>query len=209
MYTGDNNDRLVDNWVLTSAGAPPESWVGGNMQTSVDATNVTLIQNCKLFAYNPSAGIYQCPSVVPPTPAGGKIVPLRTVSMNARMGANLPGGTSTAGTVNTFTVLGAYPIFKKASQIKGPAPVNALTFIDESINTLDDGIFFLAVSPGQTAWNSNFPSDRHSKGCSLAFADGHSEHSKWHGLATENTYNASAANCLPDLNKLENAIYTP
>jgi len=209
MYSGDNSERLVNNWVLTSGAAPPESWVGGNMQLSADATNLALIQNCKLFPYNPSAGIYQCPSIHPPTPAGAGLVPLRTVSLNARMGAALPGDTSTAGTVNTFTVSGAYPVFKKSTSIAGPAPVNALTFIEESINTIDDGIFFLQVAAGQTTWNSNSPTVRHSQGCSLSFADGHSEHWKWQNLAVDNTYSASAANCLADLNRLENVIYTP
>ena len=209
MYFGDNNERLVNNWVLTSSVAPPESWVGGNMQNAVDATNVTLIQNCKLYPYNPSAGIYQCPSARPPTPAGANIVPVRTVSLNARMGAALPGDTSAAGQVNTTTVVAAYPVFKKTSDIKSPPPVNALTFIEESINTIDDGIFFLQVNANQTSWNNNSPSIRHSQGCSLSFADGHSEHWKWKTLTAENSYSASAANCMADLTRLENTIYTP
>jgi len=209
MYSGDNNDRLVNNWVLVSPAnvSPPEAWVGGDMQNPVDATNITWIQNCKLYSYNPSPGIYQCPAIRPPTPAGANVVPLRTVSLNARMGAALPGDTSTAGTVNTFTVSGAYPVFKKSSQILNPAPVNALTFIDESIQSIGDGVFFLTCNQ-QSIWD-NAPSIRHSRGCSLAFADGHSEHWKWQQLNTELPASGSASGTVADLKRLQNADYTP
>ena len=209
MYAGDNGERLVNNWVLASNPnvSPPESWVGGNMQNTTDATNIIWIQNCKLYAYNPSPGIYQCPAVRPPTPAGANVVPLRTVTLNARMGAALPGDTSTAGTVNTFTVSAAYPVFKKTTQIMNPAPVNALTFIDESIQSIGDGVYFLTCNQ-QTAWD-NAPSIRHGRGCSLAFADGHSEHWKWQQLNTELPANGSAGGSVADLKRLQNAVYTP
>lgn len=207
MYSGDNNELLVPNWVLTTGDSPPESWVGGNMQVSTDATNVSLIQNCRLYSYNPNPGIYQCPSIKLPTPAG--VMPLRTGSLNARMGGAQAGDTSRAGTVNTTSVSAAYPVIRKTSAIQNPSPVNALTFIDESINTLDDGIFFLKVAPDQTTWAANSPSVRHNNGATLAFADGHAEHWKWAALNTEQGANVSAANSLNDLNRLENAIYTP
>jgi prepilin-type N-terminal cleavage/methylation domain-containing protein/prepilin-type processing-associated H-X9-DG protein len=207
MYSGDNNERLVSNWVLASNPnvSPPESWVGGNMQVFTDATNVTWIQNCRLYAYNPNPGIYQCPSATPVAPA--TVVPLRTVSLNARMGAALPGDTSTAGTVNTFTVSAAYPVFRKTTAIRNPSAVNALTFIDESLRSLGDGVFFLTCNQ-QTTWD-NAPSARHARGASLAFADGHAEHWKWNTLKTELSAAASATANVPDLTRLQNAIYTP
>jgi prepilin-type N-terminal cleavage/methylation domain-containing protein/prepilin-type processing-associated H-X9-DG protein len=207
MYSGDNNERLVSNWVLASNPnvSPPESWVGGNMQVSTDATNVTWIQNCRLYPYNPNPGIYQCPSAVPVAPA--TVVPLRTVSLNARMGAALPGDTSTAGTVNTFTVSAAYPVFRKTTSIRNPSPVNALTFIDESLLSLGDGVFFLTCNQ-QTTWD-NAPSARHAGGVSLAFADGHSEHWKWNTLKKELPAGASATANMADLTRLQNAVYTP
>jgi len=211
MYAGDNTEHIINNWVLTSAGSPPEAWVGGNMKNAADATNITWIQNCKLYPYNPSLGIYQCPSVRPPTPAGASVVPLRTVSLNARMGAALPGDTSTAGTVNTFTVSAYYPVFKKTSQISNPSPVNALTFIEESIQSLDDGIFFFTASSGMTTWSANAPTSRHGKGCSLSFADGHAERWTWKSLATDMPAGAAAAGGAndPDLQRLKNSVYTP
>ena len=207
MYSGDNNERLISNWVLASNPnvSPPESWVGGNMQVSTDATNLMWIQTCRLYSYNPNPGIYQCPSAVPVAPA--TVVPLRTVSLNARMGAALPGDTSTAGVVNTFTVSAAYPVFRKATDIRNPSAVNALTFIDESLRSLGDGVFFLTCNQ-KTVWD-NVPSARHALGCSLAFADGHAEHWKWNSLNKELGANASATPYVADLTKLQNAIYTP
>ena len=206
MYSGDNSGALVCNWVLNTGNSPPESWVGGNMQILPDATNVTLIQNSRLYSYSASPGIYQCPSIRPPTPAGANIIPLRTVSLNARMGAATAGDTSTAGVVNTATVSAAYPVFKKDSAIKGPAPVDALTFIDESINSLDDGIFFLKIAGG---WNANSPSVRHGNAATLSFADGHAERWKWLALNTEQSANANASGSAADLTRLQNAIYVP
>jgi len=208
MYSGDNNDNLVNNWVLASPGhvSPPESWVGGDMQNASDATNITWILNCKLYPYNPSAGIYQCPAVTLPTPAG--VIPLRTVSLNARMGGATAGATSTNGTVNTSTVSGAYPVITKATAISKPGPANALTFMDESILSLDDGIYFLKVQAGQTTWNDNAPAARHGSAAAMSFADGHAEIWAWRDMNKDLIYSAPVAN-LADLTRVQNAIYTP
>ena len=206
MYIGDNNDQLVPNWVLDDAASPPESWVGGNMQVAAEATNVTLIQNSRIYPYSPSPGIYQCPAVTLPTPAG--VVPLRTVSLNARMGGATASATSTAGPVNTTTVSGAYPVINKASAIQKPSPSSALTFIDESIFSLDDGIYFLRVQTGQTTWNANAPTARHGSAAAMSFADGHSERWHWQSMNADLPASAPCAN-LADLTRLENAIYTP
>ena len=207
MYSGDNGEQLVNNWVLTSAGSPPESWVGGNMQSPTDATNITWLQNCKLYPYNPNIGIYQCPSVRPINVGGVTFTQLRTVSLNARMGAAVPGDTSTAGTVNTFTVTAAYPVFRKTSDIRNPSPVNALTFVDESLFSVGDGVFFMTCNQ-QTTW-VNTPTVRHGNAATVSFADGHSERWKWLTLNVELPYNASAVGNLADLTRVQNAVYTP
>jgi len=208
MYAGDNDDRLVPNWVLISASSPPEAWVGGNMKILPDATDVSLVKNSRLYSYNSSPAIYQCPSVKPPAPAGANISPIRSVSLNARMGSATVGDTSAAGPLNTFTVSGAYPVIKKQSEIRGPSPTEALTFIDESSWTIDDGIFFLDTST--TSWN-NSPTVRHGQACVMSFADGHSERWHWKSLKTEQSGGASVSNpgTITDLVRLQKAIYVP
>ena len=69
-----------------------------------------------------------------------------------------------------------YPVRRKYSDIIDPAPSQALVFIDESTKTLEDGYF--AIQVDNRIWQ-NDPSDRHSRGANLTFADGHSEIYKW------------------------------
>jgi prepilin-type N-terminal cleavage/methylation domain-containing protein/prepilin-type processing-associated H-X9-DG protein len=208
MYSGDNNDRLVPNWVLTSSFSPPEAWVGGNMKILPDATNEMTIKNSRLYVYNSSPAIYQCPSLKPPTPAGANVTPVRAVSLNARMGGAVAGDTSTAGTVNTTTVSGQYPVFTKQSAITRPSPSQALTFIDESIQTIDDGIFFLKTgSVTGVKWDANAPTARHGKAAVMSFADGHSERWRWKSLSKDET--AGAAGDLADITRLLEVVYLP
>ena len=207
MYAGDNNDGLVPNWVVNTAASPPEAWVGGDVSKLPDGTNIVMIQNSRLFLYNSSAAIYQCPSIRPPSRLGFGLVPLRTVSMNERMGGATGGEFSTAGTV--YAPSGGYSKFKKMSDIQKPSPTAALTFIDESINSIDDGIFFVNLNTPQTWGNS--PTVRHSQGSVMSFADGHSERWKWNGLTVDQAGNVAAAlgANFNDLQRLQRAIYVP
>ena len=208
MYSGDNNDQLVPNWLLGSGSPAPESWAFGSMKIAADATNVTLIQSNRLYAYAPSLGVFQCPSCPAVTvQAVSGVIPLRTVSLNARMGGAPAGTTSTAGTVNTAAVLAAYPVFAKATAISNPNVSSALTFIDESILTLDDGLYFLQVV-GVTKWSANPPTARHGGGAAMAFADGHAEVWSWRSMTADLPVNATVANAA-DLQRVQNAVYTP
>jgi prepilin-type N-terminal cleavage/methylation domain-containing protein len=66
LYSGDNEERMVCNWSLTSTiKSSPESWVGGSVQDATDATNNSLIKNGTFYPSNPNPGIYQCPSARP------------------------------------------------------------------------------------------------------------------------------------------------
>ena len=208
MYAGDNEDRLVPNWLLVGGASPPEAWVSGDMFWPEDATNVTTVHNCRLFTYNPSPGIYRCPAARPPSPAGANITPVRTLSLEERMGGALPGDVSSWGTVNV-PYNGGYFLdkFRKMSNIQRPSPVNALTFMDESINTIDDGLFFVEVY--QRDYWQNSPTVRHNNSATLSFADGHSERWKWASLKIEQRGGADASASLKDLRRVQNAIWVP
>ena len=69
------------------------------------------------------------------------------------------------------------PVLLRLSDIVNPGPSQALAFLDEHENTIDDGHFFLFPAP-DNRW-ANMPSDRHNQGVNLTFADGHAEHWKW------------------------------
>ena len=57
MYSTDFQDRLVPNWLGTT-----QAWIGGGVHQMPGATNVLDIQQAKLYPYNSSVEIYQCPA---------------------------------------------------------------------------------------------------------------------------------------------------
>jgi prepilin-type N-terminal cleavage/methylation domain-containing protein/prepilin-type processing-associated H-X9-DG protein len=208
LYADDNNGRIVPNWIiLPDNSSAPESWVSGNEKILVQATNVTYVQNSRLYVYHKSPAIYRCPSLAGMAPVG---VPahllVRSVSMNGRMGEAIAGDTSAGGTVeDTSWVFGSdYSPIRKTSEIKNPA--DALVFVDESLNTVDDGFFAIQLGSNVTQWQ-NSPAARHSNGAVLSFADAHAERWSWKGINKEQPANAPVTeNQAGDLARLQNAI---
>jgi prepilin-type N-terminal cleavage/methylation domain-containing protein/prepilin-type processing-associated H-X9-DG protein len=200
LYAGDNNDRLTIN---DDSGSPsaPYNWVKGFMRQMPDAVDENLIRSGVLWPYNTSLGIYKCPAArqaVPQTLAGNPAVAgkgiLRHFSMSGRMG----------GTPNMDWILGSqYPIFRKLTQVHNPDPVKALVFVDESINSVDDGFFAVQLGSG---W-MNSVTVRHNRGATFAFADGHSEKWKWRGLSMEQDWYAPApGDNAKDLRRVQDAV---
>jgi prepilin-type processing-associated H-X9-DG protein len=112
-------------------------------------------------------------------------------------------------THSTEWVLGsAYPQYKKMTEIQRPIPSEAMTFVDESLETVDDGYFAVNYNATPTQWQ-NSPTVRHGKSGVLAFADGHSERWRWRVLNFEQGINAPYAgppNTLVDLQRLQRAV---
>jgi prepilin-type N-terminal cleavage/methylation domain-containing protein/prepilin-type processing-associated H-X9-DG protein len=206
MYYGDNNDRLIPNWLLPSGLSSPDAWIAGDVSKMPGATNLFDIRNNRLFAYNTSYEIYKCPSLSGKIPLGISAASLvRSCSMNGRMGG-ADASDAVYGAIDTTYVLGpTYPMFKKSTQIVKPSPVNAFVFLDESLNTVDDGYFAVRL----TAVWQNSPTIRHSKGATFSFADGHSETWHWRTLNVEQTYNINTSAADRDLQQLQNATAIP
>ena len=212
LYCDENDDKLPLNWILLSGGsAPPEAWICGTEQKTAEATDISFIRNGKLFPYNQAVDIYRCPSLkgtktgVTPTQVDGSAL-IRSVSMPGRMGGSVYGDVSSGGSLfYTSGLYGPqYPIFRKRSEIKSPVPADAMLFIDESLQTVDDGFFYIGVDAGTTTWN-NCVGARHSQGCTFSFADGHAERWKWKGISTEMDYGALAVS-MDDLRRVQFAI---
>ena len=124
MYSNDFQDRLVPNWLATT-----QAWIGGVVHELPGATNVLEIQNGKLFTYNSTVEIYQCPAArdLPnalknnPAMNGKRLV--RSLSMSGRMGGGDAIDASRYGAADTSWVLGVeYPLFKKSSDIISTPP---------------------------------------------------------------------------------------
>jgi prepilin-type N-terminal cleavage/methylation domain-containing protein/prepilin-type processing-associated H-X9-DG protein len=211
MYTGDNNDSICLNWINLNPN--PYAWVAGSVDNMPDATNLTYIRNGTLFQYNTQVKIYMCPAAVgipckatssDPTITADKLA--RTCSISFRMGGANAQDVATYGGYNA-EMEGWIPI-KKLTQVANPGPSEAMTFVDESAMSIDDGALALqAYSISPTQWQ-NSPTARH-HGAVFAFADGHVEFWKWLGVNTEQTrdyYIISAAQ-QADLRRTCNAIY--
>ena len=66
--------------------------------------------------------------------------------------------------------------FRKRSDIQGIAVSDALVFIDERDDSIDDGEFALDMEVNQIV---NFPAGYHGGSGGVTFADGHAEIHKW------------------------------
>jgi prepilin-type processing-associated H-X9-DG protein len=75
------------------------------------------------------------------------------------------------------------PCFSKFSSITNPKPSQLFVFIDENENTLEDDQFGYQSPNYYYGMWFDMPSNRHSQGADLSFADGHVAY--WHWQAPE------------------------
>jgi prepilin-type N-terminal cleavage/methylation domain-containing protein len=172
MYSGDFNGRMAIN---DCEGPDPyrstsNSWVVGNAMVDIDPATIT---SGSLFSYIKNAAIYKCPAdlgMIKDT----TIPRYRSFSLSGYM--NGPADNTTWG---------VQPL-RQTSQIQNTS--KTLTFIDEDVNTLDDGHFLYTADT--TNFNNwlNIPGWRHQHGTVLTFADAHSEYWKWKSAETTSTY---------------------
>jgi prepilin-type N-terminal cleavage/methylation domain-containing protein len=173
LYAGDYGDLLATN----TADVNTNSWAAGWLDWSDPAdpgnTNIADIMSPRglLWPYSKSLAIYVCPSDPGTVDINGAIYPLvRSVSMNQRMnGSDYP-----SAPLDEFT----NP--NKLSAINNPGPAMAFLFLDERVDSINDGFFVVdMVDTGAADQLGNIPANYHN-GCSaISFADGHAEIHKW------------------------------
>ena len=209
MYAGDNTDRLVPNWVLDS-----RSWVdgnGGDVSAMPGATNIAVLRTGLIFPYNPSVDLYKCPTATG-GPSGMRGVRLaRNYSLQGRMGGADATDAARFGVQDTTWVHGANnPQYKKSAQIQNPSPAEALTFVDESIETIEDGYFAVNATTRIDLWQ-NSPTVRHGQAGVLGFADGHAERWRYVALSHEQDLDTRptqfGADTTVDLRRLQRAVF--
>jgi len=184
MYSGDNEEQLVNNY--TQSGAVPTcgskarvsggsapglgSWTGN---AQVDPTNHA-IRFGKLFDYNQSVAIYKCPADRSLINSAFNKTP-RTRSYAMSTGVNW--ANEQANGLPDFA-----PRVSKSSAMTDPSPSKAAVFLDEQEDSIDNnaiGVRSLAQIPSNpTYWNVP-AGTRHQNGCVLSFGDGHAENWKW------------------------------
>jgi prepilin-type N-terminal cleavage/methylation domain-containing protein/prepilin-type processing-associated H-X9-DG protein len=210
MYGGDYTEIMVPNFLAT-----PLAWIDGtvgSVHVLPGATNVNALRKGLLYPYNPNVGVYQCPSALTTQPKtittpGVRLV--RNYSLVGRMGGANALDAGKYGVSDTTWVLGSdYPQYTKMTEIKQPSPAEAMTFVDESIETLDDGYFAVNWANEPTAWQ-NSPTVRHGQSGVFAFADGHAERWRWRVLSKDQDLDASYAgppNTMLDFRRMQRAV---
>jgi prepilin-type N-terminal cleavage/methylation domain-containing protein len=165
LYASDANERLALNLGSSIDGvhrSPPGCWVTGN--AFLDGDPATITQGT-LFQYAQALKLYHCPS--DHSFLTGTSTPrLRSVSLSGYMGGE-----------DYETNFLVQPLMK-ATAI--PRPSKSLTFLDEDVLTIDEGIFLYSSKVDE--W-LNIPARRHQNVAVLVFADSHAECWKWRGPA--------------------------
>ena len=174
LYAGDHNDGVLPNqdgqnvplgqtWVLGWEGLP-----------GPDCTNLLDLQSSLIGPYLSAPGIWHCPASRNPTVAGITMPRVRTVSLNCFMGSptNAPG----------------VACYRRLGQVTQPSPSDALVFVDERVDTINDGSFamqwdFDPNQPGAWALRDK-PAVVHNGGCILTYADGHAALHRWQDART-------------------------
>jgi len=177
LYAGDFGDHLPPNrdgqniplgrtWV--------EGWLG---LPGPDCTNTAYLQRSLVAGYlGGKVALWRCPSAKPVTLGGVTQPRVRTVSLNGFMGSPVKSPTAT-----TYLRLG---------EIIQPASAQALTFMEELVETINDGAFALQWDFDEQAkgdWTlRDKPEVLHGGSGNVSFADGHLETRRWQDPRTLN-----------------------
>ena len=183
MYADDNRGMLVineDNAMSFGNGG----WImgvlnydGGNSY-NWDTKFLVDPKFARLAPYTKSPGIYKCPSDRSTVEVSGRVVPrVRTMAMNQALGPNRDGTDAGRG---QWLPGSLFQIYLKLSDITRPAPVNVWVLIDEHPGSINDGGFGVdCANTNAAARIIDYPASFHRKGCSLSYADGHTEIHRW------------------------------
>jgi len=182
IYADDNSDQLVVNANNVAIANGVVGWVSDVLSWDLPPQpsnpqnyDVKLLANALLASYGAkSPDIYKCPGDIYNGAKGPRV---RSVSMNAQMNGNVTGDASGATVLNQYNPPN-FKIFKKCSDIRIPNPDMAWVFIDESADSINDGLFHVDMKAGDNKW-SDWPANYHGKSGALSFADGHAETRRW------------------------------
>jgi prepilin-type N-terminal cleavage/methylation domain-containing protein/prepilin-type processing-associated H-X9-DG protein len=166
LYAGDHEDMVLPN--KDGQGVPlGETWVEGwEGLPGPDCTNVAYLQRSLVGVYLKATAMWRCPAA---TMGGGTMLRVRTVSLNCFMGSP--------------TNVSRVTSYQRLGQILKPVPSDAFTFVDERVDTINDGSFAMQwdfEEDKPNAWMlRDKPGVLHNHGCILAYADGHAQLHRW------------------------------
>lgn len=176
LYAVDHDDAVLPN--RDGQNIPlGQTWVEGwEGLPGPDCTNILYLARSLVGPYISAPGVWLCPVRWKPQVGSTTMPRVRTVSLNCFMGApsNAPGAT----------------INRRLSDITRPSPADALVFVDERLDTINDGTFAMQWdfnSAAPQAWVlRDKPATVHNGGANLAHADGHAALRRWQDARTLN-----------------------
>jgi prepilin-type N-terminal cleavage/methylation domain-containing protein/prepilin-type processing-associated H-X9-DG protein len=176
LYSDDNDDALIPN---APAGAPPNAvWVPStymNWLNSSANTNELALQNTLLGPYcEKVTKIYKCAGDRERAANGER---LRSFSMNSQMGhigGFFPGPIPIPYTPPNYSP--GWRVFKKTTELVDLSPSDALIFIEEHPDSINDGYFQINCN---AQIFPDVPGSNHDGVGTTSFADGHVEGRRW------------------------------
>ncbi|MDB6038903.1 MAG: type secretion system protein [Verrucomicrobiales bacterium] len=190
----DDHDNIVPENKMSGVGrtgcvSTTNSWVVGNTVATADVSN---IRQGSIFPYSANPGVYRCPTDRS-TIENSSTLRARSYSMDAYLNGGLDARIN--GSYLPDLVLRYTELAQSASSV--------FVFLDENEYTIDDGVYLLYREPADF-WQ-NAPSDRHSRGANLSFADGHCERWQWRAPKKMQIYQALTSNAddMQDLKRLQ------
>ena len=183
LYAGDNLEILPgDNWQDELARKPNAgNWITGWLSPEnetgdkSDCTNTIFLLDptfSQLGPYLQAAAVYKCVADRSLARINGASYPrVRSIAMSCWMGRNSP--VWNAG----------FRTYAKTSDIL--APTEAMVFLDERSDSIDDGYFAIDMTTGSGAQLVNLPASYHNGASGATFAEGHAEIHKWHDSRTQ------------------------
>jgi type II secretory pathway pseudopilin PulG len=240
MYAQDNSDLLPPNDYpyltgFAQAGANQvklKNWVVGTMANNLDAGDLPyrsggvselLDPNTLLSPYITNRPVYHCPADNYIDPYAGRVVHVRSYSMNAALGtiwssSTAMGGTDSRpvgspvgqrwlnGSAYSSAATGNWLTYGKMTSFTQPGPANTFVFVDENPHTINDGSFAesAVATPGNT-YLIDLLSGNHNAAAAISFADSHVIIHRWQDprtytftLAGQGNVNQQSSRVTPD-----------
>lgn len=200
MYVEDSRERLP--FVKGNGNYDPYAWMNGWLDFTSAADNWNIEQNIKpsiMWPYCKSAGIFKCPSDQSTVNLRGTLLPrVRSMSMVNWVGGRGSGSGQLMAMGWSQTDLGVNRgearIYRKSSDMIDPGPSKTGVFLDEREDSINDGMFVIAMEGAATAPGAapnpgaygivDYPASYHAGAGGFSFADGHSELRKWRDKRT-------------------------
>ena len=183
QYTGDNNDKIVNNFGVDATkaeitGQTYRNWVNDVMDWTPSSyvTNLDGIRKAPFNTYlGGNVAVYRCPAdiyVSTPQRFFGWTTRPRSYSMNCYVGPY-----DLSGAASSFD--STYRKFLKSTSI--PLPTDVFVTLDEHPDSINDGYFqpFSSLAVYNTDSWHDLPASYNDGACGFSFADGHSEIHKW------------------------------